>query len=129
VGALFSGFHGEYGDFKYEPTGAISAAIVLGLVWFFHWREFQARVKAGGSDRDLVSFHLMMATFLLIFGVSAYAIAAGNQLIALTGIRYEHFDWNFGRAVVNLAISTLLWVYHLRLFRQLASAKTKARKA
>lgn len=125
VGAVGAGLFGEWG-FQSEPMGAVSIAWVTGALWFWHWRTLTRKAKMSEGDHDLIQFHLLIVSAMLVLGLGVFAVGVGNQLLSLLGLRLEEFDWSFGVAAINLAITFVLWRYHLLMFKKGSKFKLQA---
>lgn len=121
------------GDYDYPlaaAAGTLSFALVAGLIWGFHWRTLDALTPTLNPDaRMLPHFYLFEAALTLAFG---FYLSGGGTLASFFHVLE---GWSLSEFVGNamtLVLTTLLWFYHLRIFRreyQGGHTKTTLRKS
>lgn len=121
------------GDYDYPlaaAAGTLSFALVAGLIWGFHWRTLDALTPTLNPDaRMLPHFYLFGAAGVLAFG---FYLSGGGTLAGVFDLSDEWTFRNFAGNAMTLVMTSVLWVYHLRIFRreyQGGHTKTTLRKS
>lgn len=112
-------------------VGAISVAIVAGLLWVFHWRNLNTKTaRSNAGYRGLIVFHLFIMTLLFALGL---LITGSGALSSLAGLFFRGNpaeQWaTFTASWINLFLTFGLWFYHFPILRILSAADNAVMKA
>ncbi len=127
IGGLMAVLEGSSYSWQLDETvGTLSLAAVAGVIWLTHWQALLNRRAADGHN--LAYFQMFLASSLLVLGVLVHGtntLSSAARLLLQLG---EGQGWALAAALANLAVTSALWLYHLRSFRQEAAVAGASRK-
>ncbi|MCW5876633.1 MAG: hypothetical protein KIS85_07090 [Anaerolineales bacterium] len=125
-----AGVEGITGMMQGAASGNLAAvllaprtALVVGLVWAFHWMMLSPRRrKTTKTELQLMQILLLAVSGILVTSLLVEATNFVDQLGNLLLGRGGTDGWQVAGLGGRGAFALTLWLYHLRLFREVSKA-------